>query len=178
MKALIPFRIPVSGLQDGHHQYDFTVGRDFLAAFPDTPVEEGDLQVHLDFYKRPAMFVLEFTVEGTVRAACDRCLETIDLPVAGEHRILVKFSEEERAEEAEVIYVSPTLEEFNVAPYVYEFVVLSLPIVKVYECEEDENAPCNEEVLSYLEESENVEPGEETPNPIWDELKKKLNQHK
>jgi len=178
MKALIPFSIPVSGLQDGLHQYDFTVDKDFLAAFPDTPVEEGNLRVHLDFQKRPAMFVLEFTVEGTVRAACDRCLENIDLPVSGEHRIVVKFSEEERAEEAEVIYVSPTLEELNVAPYVYEFVVLSLPIVKVYECEEDENAPCNEDMLSYLEESENAAPEEESPNPIWDELKKKLNQQK
>jgi len=178
MKALIPFSIPVSGLRDGLHQYDFTVGKDFLAAFPDSPVEEGNLQVHLDFQKRPAMFVLEFTVQGTVRAACDRCLENIDLPVSGEHRIVVKFSEEERADEAEVIYVSPTLEELNVAQYVYEFVVLSLPMVKVYDCEEDENAPCNEDMLSYLEENDHPQTEEETPNPIWDELKKKLNQHK
>ncbi len=178
MKALIPFSIPVSGLRDGLHQYDFTVDKAFLAAFPDTPVEEGDLRVHLDFHKRPAMFVLEFTVEGTVRAACDRCLENINLPVSGEHRIVVKFSEEERADEAEVVYVAPTLEELDVSPYVYEFVVLSLPLVKVYECEDDENAPCNEEMLSYLEKSEDTDPGEETPNPIWDELKKKLNQHK
>lgn len=176
MKALIPFSIPVSGLRDGQHRFDFEIDSSFFAAFDESPIEQGQLKVHLDFDKRPGMFVLEFTIEGTVETPCDRCLEKIQLPVTGEHRLLVKFSNEERPDEAEVIYVSPELEKLNVARYVYEFIVLSMPMIKVYDCENDENAVCNEEMLSYLDEE--AASGSETiaeANPIWDELRKKLN---
>jgi len=176
MKALIPFSIPVSGLRDGQHRFDFEVDHAFFAAFAESPIAQGQLQVHLDFDKRPGMYVLEFAIDGTVQTPCDRCLENIQLPVAAQHRLLVKFSDEERADEAEVIYVSPDLEKLNVARYVYEFIVLSMPMIKVYDCENDENAVCNEEMLSYLDAE--VSPNSETieeANPIWDELRKKLN---
>ena len=74
-----------------------------------------------------------------------------------------------RKEEAEIVYVSPDIEQFNVAQYIYEYIVLSMPIIKVYDCEEDNPLPCDEEMLDRLEakEEENA-----TPNPIWDELRK------
>lgn len=176
MKSLIPFSIPVSGLRDGTHGFNFEVDAAFFAAFSESPVQQGALQVHLDFDKRPGMFVLEFDISGRVVTPCDRCLETIQLPIEGRHRLLVKFSDEERPDEADVVYVSPELEKLNVAQYVYEFIILSLPMVKVYDCENDEDAVCNEDMLSYLE--EDADSGSETieeANPIWDELKKKLN---
>lgn len=176
MKALIPFSIPVSGLRDGQHRFNFEVDHAFFAAFEDSPIEQGHLHVHLDFDKRPGMYVLEFTIDGTVQTPCDRCLENIHLPVNAEHRLLVKFSDEERPDEAEVIYVSPDLEKLNVARYVYEFIVLSMPIIKVYDCENDENAVCNEDMLSYLDEDASTESETiEEANPMWDELRKKLN---
>lgn len=179
MKALIPFEIPVSGLRDGLHQFDFTVGGGFLAAFEQSPIVEGELDVHLDFDKRPSMFVLDFIISGTVKTTCDRCLAAIDLPISGEHSLVVKLSEEAGLEEAEVVYMLPTIEQVNVAPFVYEFIVLSIPMVKVYDCETDENPACNLEMLKLLDQSNSTaEAEEDSSNPIWDELKKKLNQNK
>lgn len=176
MKALIPFSIPVSGLRNGLHAYDFRVDDAFFGAFAESPVQSGDLSVHLDFDKRPGMYVMSFFLSGTVKTPCDRCLETIDLPVAGDYRLVVKFSEEERIDEAEVVYVSPNLEVLNVAQYVYEFIILSLPLIKVYNCEEDAEAVCNSDTLAYLEEADSSEePADQEEDTIWDELKRQLN---
>lgn len=178
MKAYIPFDIPVSGIRDGLHQFDFEVANDFLSSFPQTPVTDGRLHVHLEFDKRPTMFVLDFLVSGTVRTTCDRCLAAIDLPIAGEHKLVIKLSEEAGPEEAEVVYMSPLVEQVNVAPYVYEFIVLSIPLVKTYDCDEEEEPICNEEMLTYLDEDHSSPEGEDRTNPIWDELKRKFESDK
>ena len=37
------------------------------------------------------------------------------------------------------------------AKYIYEYIVLSLPLIKVYDCENDDPLPCDEELLERLE---------------------------
>ena len=106
---------------------------------------------------------------GTVKADCDRCLAKIDLPLSDQQRLLVKFSVEQELEEAEVVYIHPETQQLNVSKYIYEFICLAMPMIKVYDCEEEENRPCNEEMLGYLDHEEEEKTDS---NPIWDELKK------
>ena len=169
MDTLVQYTIPIKGLGPGVHQFDFHIDSDFFTHFENSPIQEGDLQLQLIFDKRADLFVLEFDFQGTVKTDCDRCLTEIDLPISGQQRLLVKFSLEEELEEAEVIYIHPEAQKLNVSKYIYEFICLAMPIIKVYDCEEEENRPCNEEMLGYLdiEEEENTD-----SNPIWDELKK------
>lgn len=178
MDALVPFSIPVSGLRDGEHNYHFDIDRDFFAAFEASPIEEGAVTVDLVFDKRPSHYVLEFSIQGTVRTDCDRCLAAIDLPISSEERLLVKFSENRESEEADVIYISPDAEQFQVAQYVYEYVLLAVPIIKVYDCQLTQPLPCNEELLNRLaaestgEAATGAEKEDQISNPIWEELKK------
>ena len=79
---------------------------------------------------------------------------------------MIKFNLEEREEE-EIIYISPKREKLNVASLIYEYVSLSLPMVNIYDCENDPKAPCNEYILGFL----NPKPTRKTANPVWDELK-------
>lgn len=167
MNTLLPFSIPVKGLRPGVHQFEFQIDHRFFAAFEASPVSDGQVTVRLLFDKRPGLYVLEFDLEGTVKTECDRCLAMIDLPIADQQRLLVKFSEEE-AEEADVIYISPEATELNVAQFIYEFIILAMPMVKVYDCENDENARCNQEMLRFLE---GEQKDQDAPNPIWDALK-------
>ena len=170
MKALVPFSIPVKGLRNGMHQFEFQVDSNFFSCFEASPIENGNIRIDLDFDKRPGLYVLEFKLEGTVKTECDRCLEQIDLPISGHQRLLVKFSEDAEKEEADVVYISMEDTMLNVAQFVYEYIILALPMVRVYDCENDENAKCNPEMLKYLEgEIENQQ--ESAPNPIWDALK-------
>ena len=79
---------------------------------------------------------------------------------------------EDSYEEDEIVYITDRLIKFNVAKYIYEYVSLCLPIVKVYDCENDDPMPCNETILDILEHEVKEEPAENQANPIWDELKK------
>lgn len=170
MDALISFALPVKGLGIGIHRYDFRIDQLFFEHFESSPIQEAKIDLHLEFDKRIDMYVLDFKISGTVRTDCDRCLAAIDLPIASEQQLVVKFSHEPGDEEAEIVYVSPDIEQFNIAQYIYEYAVLSLPMIKVYDCEEDEPMPCDEKMLDRLEAEEEEE--DATPNPIWDELRK------
>lgn len=180
MDPLITYSIPVKGLHIGIHQFEFQIDRFFFENFEHSPIAESDIQLRLEFDKRTDICVLQFDFEGTVRTICDRCAADIDLPVSDSQRLLVKFSLEEEPEEAEVIFISPEAPQLNVARYIYEYICLALPLIRVYDCEREENRPCNEETLRYLnnggevEEQAEQEEKEET-NPIWDELKKLSN---
>ena len=170
MDPLVQYTIPVKGLREGIHEYTFQVGKDFFRHFEQSPIKDGNLELDVQFDKRPDMYVLQFDFKGTVRTNCDRCLEEIDMPLVDSQQLLVKFSENEEPEEAEVIFIPRETQLLNVARYAYEFICLAMPLIKTYDCENDDNPACNQEMLKYLE-NKPAEPDEET-NPVWDELKK------
>jgi uncharacterized protein len=172
MDWLIQYSIPVRGLRNGTHQFDFQVDQAFFSQFENSPVADGNVDVVFTLDKRPDMFVLTFDLTGTVKTDCDRCLAQIDLPVEDAQNLIVKFSDQEEAEDADVVFVHPDIQHLNVARYVYEFIILSMPIIKVYDCENEVNRPCNQEMLRYIQNGKDDAENEADPNPFWEELKK------
>ena len=171
MSNLNHFSIPVSGLKNGLHQFDFQVDKQFFDHFESSLIKDGKFDVRLFFDKRPDMLVLDFNFEGYACTDCDRCLAPIQLPLKGENQLLVKYAEEP-AEEAEVVYIQHGEPILNVARFVYEYICLAIPMIKVYNCEDEDPSVCNEENLQYLEREEE---GEDSQSSIWDELKKLSN---
>jgi uncharacterized protein len=172
MDSLIAYSIPVQGLQVGLHEFNYDIDREFFDNFEDSPIEDGNIQLRLEFDKRPDLYVLWFRFEGSVKTDCDRCLTSIDLPVKDEQRLLVKLREEEQlSDDPDVIFIRADAQKLNVAPYIYEFISLALPLIKVYDCEADENPKCDQDMLKYLD-AANQKDEEEKDNPIWEELKK------
>lgn len=166
------YSIPIKGIADGMHRFDYQIDRQFLQHFEESPIADAAVQVQLDLEKKPGLFVLHFAISGTVRTNCDRCLADIDLPISGQERLLVKISLEEESEDPEVAYLHPEATKLEVSSFIYEFVILTIPMIRTYACEAEENRPCNEELLDRLYEDEGSEESEENvSNPIWDELK-------
>ncbi|MBL7780910.1 MAG: DUF177 domain-containing protein [Saprospiraceae bacterium] len=168
MNTLAPYSIPIQGLKVGVHHFQFLIDRDFFALFEGSPIEEGTVKFGVDFDKRPDMLLIDFTFEGSVAAECDRCTAMIDLPLKDQRQLIVKYGKAEGEEEDEVVFISREASDFNLAQYLYEFSVLSLPIRNTYDCQSAPNPPCNFEVLDFLskEESDARKPG-----GIWDALK-------
>ena len=167
MDALAHFTIPVSGLHNGPHEYRFNIDGAFFQCFPESPVKEGDVSVELLFDKQPDIYTMAFELEGTVKVACDRCLEEFDLPIEASQVLLAKFDEKEW-EDADIIYILKEATQMNVARYIYEYIILAVPMVKTHD-EADQN--CDPEMLKFLQQSEE---GDESPDaslPIWDALK-------
>ncbi len=172
MKKISEYSIPFQGLKQGKHLFNFQVDRHFFGSFEEALLEEGDIELEVAFEKRPGMFVLDFSFEGTIQVNCDLCAEERDLPIEGKEQLLVKFSEE-GGEEEQVIYLLPGETELNIAQQAYEFICLSVPMRRVPCANEEGDPTCDSNVLDYLS-SDDVESEEETINPIWAELKKKL----
>ena len=73
MNAFAPYSIPIQGLKIGIHHFQFLIDDSFFALYEASPVQEGNLNFEVHFEKRADMLVIDFEVEGTVRAECDRC---------------------------------------------------------------------------------------------------------
>ena len=182
MDALIQYSIPVKGLRLGVYEYNFHINREFFSCFESSPVTDGDVRVHLQFEKQQSMFVLDLEIEGTVNTECDRCLAPIRLPIADQRSFVVKFSTEEESDDDDVVFIHPDTQKFDVSPYVYEYVVLAIPMVKTYDCENDPTVECNREAIDryilrtdeeeWLDEPEAEEEAQpDAENPIWNVLK-------
>ncbi len=168
MEVLDHFSIPFIGLNIGLHHLKFKIDNTFFTEFEDSIVKIGEVEVLLDFDKKSTLSTLDFHIEGTVMVDCDRCMEPIPLPIRGSHRLHAKYSDDKQESTDEVVYISSNQSVWNVAQYIYEYIHLSIPMIKTYDCESDPNANCNEKVLARL--SDDTYDDEDSTNPMWDTL--------
>ena len=87
--------------------------------------------------------------------------------------MLVKVSEKRVEDEAELIYLHPNDFQVEIAQYIYEFVILSLPIRRVHPDGEDGESLCDPVMIKKLEELRyHGKTSDEPEDPRWKELKK------
>jgi len=167
MKKFIQFEIPLSGLKEGTHQFDFQITKDFFDQFESGLITDGNLDVGVEFTKHSNVSSFKFEINGLVDAECDRCLEHYNQTIEATRTVLLKYSDNPR-EEADVIYILPNTVAFNLANYIYEFICLAMPMRKVHPELEDGTSGCNPETTKFLS-NENAE---KDTGSIWDQLNK------
>ncbi len=168
MDPLSAYIIPIQGLKTGLHEYHYTLDCEFFRHFEGSLIREGVAEAQVSVDKRPSLIIIAFRVSGYTQTTCDRCMAPIRLPLNEEARqLIIKFGVAEEMEDAdEVIFLSREASEFQLAPYLYEFAMLALPLTNVYNCEAENPPPCNQEVLNILKAS-----SERPTNSIWESLK-------
>jgi uncharacterized protein len=165
------------GLPVGKHEYEFKVTDKFFEDLEFSEIKRGNITVDLTLLKQSTMMSLEFKISGTVKVNCDLCTEEFDLPVAGDYKLIVKVGGSDTMDEDDdIITVAANEHELNVKQYIYEYIILSLPIKRVHPPDKNGKSTCNPEMLEkvkkYLVDKEK---GEDT-DPRWDGLKNiKLN---
>lgn len=167
MNAFVAYSIPIQGLKTGIHRFNFEIDAAFFRHFEESPVQDGIVGFEVELDKRSDMMIFDFVLSGHVKTECDRCTAPINLPLEDERQLIVKYGEAEGEEEDEVVFISREASEFNVAKYLYEFTVLSLPITNTYDCQSEANPLCNFEILKYLGHENDTQ----KPDSIWDALK-------
>jgi uncharacterized protein len=167
------FIIPISGLKEGHHLYDFEIGDKFFEEFEESEIKEGNLSVVAELDKRSSHFDLIIKITGEVRICCDRCLEMLFQPVNCENRLLIKFGKHLDDSDPDIIMVPADEHELDIKQHLYEFIHLDLPIKRVHPLDENGASTCNPEMLKKLE--QHIVNEERMNDPRWDELKKLIN---
>ena len=167
MQALKQFSIPLKGLDVKVHQFTLKIDDKFFDLFEYSPYRSGLLTTEIEFEKKyDDNILLTFRTVGHVRTICDRCIAEIDFPLDFSFELIMKYDENER-EEDDILYVHPEADEIYVGKYIYDNIVIAMPIIKIIDCDELEPKPCDEEVLKHLTiKKENSE-----SNPFGDALK-------
>jgi uncharacterized metal-binding protein YceD (DUF177 family) len=167
------FNIPVSGLKEGHHTFDFEIDKAFFEMFEESEIEEGVLVAVTEIEKGSSYLDLEIKISGTVRICCDRCLEMFDFPVECTNRLLVKFGDARDDNDPEIITIPRDEYDLDLKQYFYEFIYLALPIQRIHPDDAEGNSTCDPIMLQKLR--EHLIEEEIKIDPRWDELKKLMN---
>ena len=116
------------------------------------------------------MLKLDFNASGKVTVPCDVTNEFFDLSIESDFNLIVKFGEIENYNDDELLILPHGSYQIDVAPYIYEMTVLSIPVKKVHPG--IENGTLKSEILEKLK---NLEPRENPlsgqTDPRWDKLK-------
>lgn len=173
------FTIPFIGLKEGKHQFDYQIDNSFFELFNYDEFNATAIKATLEFHKKATLLELTFNTSGTVNVNCDLTNEPFEQPVEANLELIVKFGNEYNDENEDILIVPHGEYEINVAQYIYEMIVLSVPSKRIHPGIED--GTLQSEILEKLEE---LQPGtekketEEEIDPRWNTLKKLLTDNK
>lgn len=165
--------IPIGGLKDGNHKFDFEIGNRFFESFEESEVKEGDLTAEVSLEKRSTHIDLLVKIKGSIMISCTRCLEIFPWPVESESRLLVKFGNSEEEIDPEIIYLPHGENELDLKQHLFEDILLALPIRRIHPDDSEGNSTCDPVMLKKLEDLRITE--EPDTDPRWNELKKLMN---
>ncbi|WP_340076350.1 DUF177 domain-containing protein [Leptobacterium sp. I13] len=174
MKKLKEFDIPFVGLKQGKHRFEYQIDKTFFEAFDYEEFNEACINVAVILDKKINLLELTFEAKGTVNVFCDTSNEPYDQSVKGTLEIVVKFGEAYNDENEEILIIPHGEHKINIAQYIYEMIVLAIPVKKIHPGIKD--GSISSDILKKLEElqpKETKKDKEET-DPRWDTLKKLL----
>lgn len=132
MGASERYAIAWKGLKLGRYVFDFEIDGTLFEECEAAEIRGAACTAHVTLDRGEAMLSLHVAVDGEATVPCDRCLEDCSVPVRFDGDLLVKFSDEERESDGEVMWISPADETLSLEQYLYESVILSLPYRRVH----------------------------------------------
>ncbi|GGH68481.1 YceD family protein [Phaeocystidibacter marisrubri] len=184
------YNIVFSGLKLGSHSFEYEIDDSFLDILFDYHELPG-LQAHVDveLTKQNTMLELNFSLKGELPVTCDLSNKPFVQPIENTFTLVVKFGEEYNDDD-DVILVLPHGDyEINIAHYIYELIVLSIPLKFIHpDIEEgdldDETRELLEKYMPRADDDDNEEEDSEEDeeddedediDPRWSKLKDLLN---
>ncbi len=168
MNRLKEYNIQFVGLEPGNHQFEFEVNDTFFEQFEFSQIQHGQVHITVDLEKMERMMVFAITLAGKVLVTCDRCTDEFYFPLSHTEKLIVKLGAEFMEESDDVVVIPETEYQFELAPYIYEFIHLALPFRLLHPDDEHGNSTCDPDMLQRL----NSLSVSETTDPRWEALKK------
>jgi uncharacterized protein len=167
------FQIPISGVKEGHHTFNFEIDNSFFESFEESEIREGSLHAITEVEKSSSHIDIVIGISGKVRVSCDRCLELFDFPMECTNRLVIKFGDERDDSDPEIITLPHDEHYLDLKQFFYEFIYLALPIQRVHPDDSSGKSTCNPFMINKLK--EHLVNSETKNDPRWEELKKLIN---
>ena len=176
MKPLKDYTIQFVGLKEGKHCFEYQIDNKFFEHFEYEEFNDVKLDVKVDLNKKSTLLELHFKTSGTVNVNCDLTNEPYNQDINNDFDLVVKFGNEFNNENEEILIIPHAEYEINIAQYIYELVVLSVPFKRIHPGVTD--GTLNSDILDKLEElsPKGLEEKEDNEDidPRWNTLKKLL----
>lgn len=126
------YKIPLKSLSPGVHNYEYELDKKFFDAIDGDEIKKGNVQVALAVKKTSSTYEFNFHLRGAVQIPCNRCLDEMNQEIDTQNRLIVKLGKEYSEESEEIIIIPEDEGEINIAWFLYEFIVLDIPIKHVH----------------------------------------------
>ena len=166
MRKLSDFEINFSSLKNGQYHYNFSIDKTFFEFFNYDEFIDLSFKSNLILDKKTSLIDFKFSTYGFVTLNCDITNEPFNLNTSSNLEFIVKFGNEYNDDNDEIIFLPHGSSRINVSQYIYEMIVLSVPLKRVNpKIKKDKNINL-----------ENFKPNKSNFNndPRWNELKKLL----
>lgn len=165
MKRINEYIIPIQGLAEGKHEFDFKSDGHLLNHYSNSNSYNADIDINISLLKKNNMYDMCFKLNGSISLECDRCLEIFNDKIDKDYKLIIKHSEKtgEHVEgSTELRFIGHDCSQVNLAKDIYEYIQLSLPIRKL----------CNSKNCSEFLEKYSISNTNSTKDPRWEKLSK------
>lgn len=170
MKHNREFEIAWQGLKPGVHTFQYDLDDRFMdERQAERDFKALDAQVTLTFDKKNSFFICHFDIDGSITVPCDRCGDDFKMRLWDEFDLVIKLTggdeTHENEDDADVVFIPRSETVIDISNWLYEFVMLSIPLQRVHPDKPDGSEGCNPEALRLL--NQLSEPDEGPKNEIW-----------
>lgn len=164
MSKFEQYNIRLKEIVNGTQVFEFDLNEEYFAKINSPEVKKGNVSAKVSVRKKIATYELAFQLEGIIKVPCNRCLDDMEQFIKHEEKIEVKFGNN-YAEENEIVIVPESEGCINIAWFLYEFIILNIPIKHVHPPGE-----CNKSMIDKLRRHVARQKDDSDDNELFDDM--------
>ena len=179
------YNIVLKDLSNELRIFEYDLDNVYFKKIDSPEIQKGDIKAKVNVQKKLSTYELQFLLDGSVIIPCDRCLDDMVQPIHYKEKLQVKFGNA-LSEEDEIVIVPEADGAINIAWFLYEFIVLNIPLKHVHatgECnktmvtklkrhitrQKDDDTEDDSSAVE-LDDDDDFTPDEIQTDPRWDSL--------
>ena len=164
------FILKFAGLKDGKHKFEYEADNSFFKTYNYREFNDANINFNIDFIKKSTVLELQIIGDGVVNINCTLSNEPFDYNLKTRFKLIVKFGEYYDDSNDELLILPHGSHSINLDQFLYEMVVLSMPIRNVHPGVED--GSIKSDVINRLKDFDINNEKSSNFDPRWDKLKK------
>ena len=144
MSKFEQYNVVLKDLNEGSKMFEYELDDLYFKKIDSPEIQHGNVHAIVQVQPKQGLYELSFNLEGLVTIPCDRCLDDMTQPIQYKEKLKVKLGDK-FSEEDEIVIVPESEGSINISWFLYEFILLNIPIKHVHATGE-----CNKTMVTKL----------------------------
>lgn len=134
----------------GTHERNIKITQTFFEKHINEDIIDANVDIHLNIIRDETMLVFKFDIHGSLISQCDICLDNVTIAVSAKEDLILKIVEKpQESDDENVVFITDKDKMYNIEQFVYESLILMLPMRKVHSGQG--NDKCDPTMLDLIE---------------------------